>query len=122
MNSELFRTFVPEMNKFSMKLTKKTFLMGFTGMVLVLAGIRWTFPSVAESQKTACAGDSIAPTEESPIAVAVSPQKPHRINSVPSYKEAFPDTNSVQLSAARKWGVDPVIDRDDAESRKRELV
>ena len=48
--------------------------------------------------------------------------KPHRILSVPSYKEAFPDTNAVQLVAARQWGVSPVKNREDAEARKKELV
>ena len=48
--------------------------------------------------------------------------KPHRILSVPSYKEAFPDTNAVQLVAARRWGVSPVKNREDAEARKKELV
>jgi hypothetical protein len=49
-------------------------------------------------------------------------EKPHRIFSVPDYNEAFPDTNDLQLTAARKWGVKPVIDRKDAEERMRELV
>ena len=42
--------------------------------------------------------------------------------SVPSYKTAFPDTNSVQLAAAQRWGVQPVKNREDAEARKSELV
>ena len=46
----------------------------------------------------------------------------HRIKSVPDYKSAFPDTNAVQLTAAKQWGVSPVKDRSDAEARKRELV
>ena len=49
-------------------------------------------------------------------------ERPHRIFSVPSYKEAFPDTNALQLSAAQRWGVSPVADRQDAEARKRDLV
>ena len=46
----------------------------------------------------------------------------HRILSVASYKEAFPDTNAVQLVAAQQWGVPPVKNREDAEARKKELV
>ena len=46
----------------------------------------------------------------------------HKIRSVANYNEAFPDTNAVQLVAARHWGVSPVKDRKDAEMRKRELV
>lgn len=46
----------------------------------------------------------------------------HRILSVPSYSKAFPDSNNVQLTAARYWGVKPVKNRRDAEARKSELV
>lgn len=46
----------------------------------------------------------------------------HRIWSVPSYREAFPDSNSVQMASALKHGVQPVDNRTDAESRKKELV
>ena len=47
---------------------------------------------------------------------------PHRIWSVPSYKDAFPDGQDVQIVAAEKWGVRPVRNREDAEKRKKELV
>lgn len=47
---------------------------------------------------------------------------PHRIWSVPSYKDAFPDGQDVQIVAAEKWGVRPVKNREDAEKRKKELV
>ena len=46
----------------------------------------------------------------------------HRIWSVASYKEAFPDSQSVQYASARRWGVESVQNRQEAESRKRELV
>jgi hypothetical protein len=46
----------------------------------------------------------------------------HRILSVSSYKAAFSDSNSVQLTAANRWGVKPVKNRLDAEKRKDELV
>lgn len=46
----------------------------------------------------------------------------HRILSVSSYQECFPDSNDVQLESARRWGVTPVRDRADAELRKDELV
>ena len=48
--------------------------------------------------------------------------KPHRILSVPNYKTAFPDSQSVQIIAANRWGGKPVKNREDAEQRKRELV
>lgn len=47
---------------------------------------------------------------------------PHPIKSVPNYAEAFPDSNHVQLSAATRWGVSPVKNRQNAELRKEELV
>jgi len=46
----------------------------------------------------------------------------HRIYSVPHFGNAFPDQNDVQLSAAQKYGVRAVEDREDAEKRKAELV
>lgn len=46
----------------------------------------------------------------------------NRIHSVPSFKDAFPDQNDVQLLSAQRWGVQPVDDRENAESRKAELV
>ena len=49
-------------------------------------------------------------------------ERPHRIWSVSSYQKAFPDSNSVQLTAANRWGVKPVKNRQDAEARKDELV
>lgn len=45
-----------------------------------------------------------------------------KIYSVASYKNAFPDLQDVQIVAARKWGVQPVEDREQAELRKNELV
>jgi hypothetical protein len=47
---------------------------------------------------------------------------PHPILSVRNYKEAFPDTNDLQLSAAQRLGVKPVLNREDAEKRRSELV
>ena len=46
----------------------------------------------------------------------------HRIVSVRSYSDAFPDGQDTQILAARKWGVKPVANRIDAENRKSELV
>ena len=105
-----------------MRLTKKTYLQVFVATVVILAVIRWVFPEVA-----AAAGESnIASPSSLPILTSrsdsISPTKNHRILSVPSYKEAFPDTNAVQLVAAQQWGVPPVKNREDAESRKKELV
>ena len=123
-----------------MKLTKKNYLLGFMAVVLVLAVVRWVFPEVAVSKadrRVASIKHIENPVkeeqnvEEEERAVVEEAHfnnvhregsKPHRILSVPSYKEAFPDTNAVQLVAARQWGVSPVKNREDAEARKKELV
>lgn len=105
------------MRKITIKLTKKRFLTGFVVVVLLLAGVRWIWPSVAESRVII---QDIAKVVISPT--PTDTRRPHRIRSVPSYAVAFPDTNAVQLVAAQQWGVTPVRDREDAESRKRELV
>lgn len=101
-----------------MKLTKKRYLRGFLAVTLLLAVVRWSFPGVAGGEPLVTP-DSIA--VEPSVAETIL-QRPHRIMSVPSYKTAFPDTNSVQLAAAQRWGVQPVKNREDAEARKSELV
>ena len=115
-----------------MKLTKKRYLIGFTGAVLVLAGVRAAFPQVAESNahvssEVSAPSDGGAemdapasgPAEVKPIGHI---SKKHRILSVPNFKACFPDTQAVQLSAAMKYGVKRVKNREDAEKRKNELV
>lgn len=47
---------------------------------------------------------------------------PHPIYSVPSFKDAFPDSQSVQIAAAQRWGISPVANRKEAERRRRDLV
>ena len=98
-----------------MKLTKKRYLQGFVAVTLVLALVRQLLPNEQSVP---------ASTEQEALASSPSPltSKKHRIWSVPSYNTAFPDTNSVQLTAATKWGVTPVANRADAEARKKELV
>lgn len=46
----------------------------------------------------------------------------NRIYSVPGFSLSFPDQNDVQLRAAQEYGVKPVLNREDAEKRKSELV
>ena len=124
-----------------MSLTKKTYLQGFLVAVLILACLRWAFPEIAapmspsepetaaDSLQTAALADAkpaekpaAKPAEKTAAKPAAKGKKYHRILSVPSYTATFPDTNAVQLVAAQKWGVTPVKNREDAESRKRELV
>ena len=101
-----------------MKLSKKRYLQGFLAVVILLALVRWIFPSVAANSANSPA-PAVSPA---PAPRVVISDMPHKIRSVASYTEAFPDTNAVQLEAAHKWGVSPVRNREDAESRKRELV
>ena len=99
-----------------MKLTKRQFLMGYFTVVLLLAVVRWIYSAVTNMS---------ASDDEDTKALVVVPSsstRPHRIRSVGSYLEAFPDTNAVQLVAAQQWGVQPVTNRADAEARKKELV
>ncbi len=108
-----------------MKLTKKRYLLGFTGVVLLLAGVRVAFPQVAESNADVSSEAVVAsaePIEQSDVKPIGHISKKHRIFSVPNFKACFPDTQAVQLSAAMKYGVKRVKDREDAENRKNELV
>ena len=126
---------------------KHLFLEIFGVTVMVLALVRCVFPGIATSPDVAEVADSLAVdsvVDEPLIAEAVEEnvvvepepvqipsvsaryvpdgERSHRIFSVSSYKTAFPDSNSVQLAAANKWGVKPVKNRLDAEERKDELV
>lgn len=110
------------------KLTKKQFLMGFAVVVVLLALVRCVFPSVAGTDYTdnlqASADQSVADSARSDTLRATGRffNGKHPILSVSSFKNEFPDTNDLQLTAARQFGVTPVWNRSDAESRKTELV
>ncbi len=126
---------------------KNKFLTVFSAVVLLLALVRLLFPSVAENKPELAVSDSVEtvlPSVERPVAdsvfvwqqeAVVSADFPltvffdskgnvlkHKINSVPGFSRTFPDNNDVQLVAASTHGVEPVEDRKDAESRKKELV
>ena len=123
-----------------MKLTKNRYLQGFAIVVLLLAIVRLIFPGVAgdADQRTTdnqrIPADTVAEASTTQTEVAASAAtpvtvpkpitagRPHRIRSVASYAQAFPDSNALQLEAARHWGVQPVKNRADAEARKKELV
>lgn len=131
------------------KAKENKFLASFTVVVLVLALVRLIFPSVAEDKRQDAVAQADVkavetPTTEPVVTVAentvktkitASPGFPltdffddkgqavkHRINSVPGFSRTFPDNNDVQLIAASTHGVKPVVDRQDAEMRKKELV
>lgn len=46
----------------------------------------------------------------------------HPVRSVPSYAKCFPDVQEVQILAAKRWGVSPVRNREEAEQKKNQLV
>ena len=92
---------------FNVQPTKRQFMAGFFAIVAILGIVRYF---VQRAQRL----------EDTPI--VQKDQKYHRIRGVNNYKTAFPDSQSVQIVAAEKWGVLPVKNREDAESRKKELV
>ncbi len=91
-------------------LTKRQFVLVFFVVVLVLAAVKHLALSRQELSQSA------------QILKSIDQEKPHPILSVPNYKVAFPDSQSVQIIAAEQWGVRPVQNRNDAEKRKKELV
>ena len=115
---------------------KNTYIKGFFAVVAVLSLTRLVWPEVAGAN-----GDNVKNGDDTVAVAEVSkPQiisKPsvgsryfkedgtlvkNRIYSVPSFKNTFPDMNDVQMVAAKKNGVSPVKNREEAESRKQELV
>lgn len=130
---------------YEMKISKKRYLQAFGLVVIALAFIRCLFPSVAEPYNDNIArsiendSDSIIDNREN-VRDSVTEKKTqtqhvasrffHKdgslvknpIYSVPHFGNTFPDLNDVQLEAAKKHGVSAVIDREDAEKRKSELV
>ncbi len=108
-----------------MKLTKTKYLMGYLAVTLLLFLVRLLFPGVTRTM----AADDVEPqaaevADERPAQQppSLKVDKPHRIRSVANYLEAFPDTNDLQMTAAQRWGVEPVFNRIEAETRKKDLV
>lgn len=96
-------------------ITKRKYTLFFFAVVALLAlGRAFTRASF----RTAPSSE----TSSYSIPVPPSSTAPHPILSVPNYKTTFPDSQSVQIVAAERWGVQPVQNREDAEQRKRELV
>lgn len=150
--SMILYIFVPEMMKMDVlpKLPKKYFLIGVAAIVVVLFIVRLCFPEVNkpaaemaqeaneahETNEPNGANESLEPdstlaihphrTSSGLLAVNPLPQldfsRRHRIRSVPSYKQCFPDVQDVQFPAALANGVRPVEDRAEAELRKKELL
>ncbi len=92
---------------------KQQYLLGFAIVVAVLAAIK---PFVHPAEEGSDMVEQVTPLTSS--FSPLNSKKHHRILSVPNYKAAFPDSQSVQIVAANKWGVKPVKNREDAEARK----
>lgn len=118
-----------------MIISKTAYLHGFTFTVLILGIVRLIL-SISDGKDVnpqekgdAAASDSkpensvvIPSPQKESGQIAPETRKPHRILSVRRFDEAFPDANDVQLLSARKWGVKPVANTEEAEKRKNELV
>ncbi len=113
---------------------KRPFIRFYTIIVTVLALTRFVYAGLAHDEPvmhiTPKASAELmsyddCDAQESPVALSSYDSEdslPHPILSVPSYDKCFPDSNHVQLSAAHRWGVTPVHDRQEAEARKKDLV
>lgn len=121
----------------TMILQKNRYLQGFVAVALLLAIVRWVFPGVAkvnnkdsivtQKKKEKIPEERIETVPSSTSLQSVffdkeGKETKHRIFSVPHFGNTFPDQNDVQLLAANRYGVQPVENRTDAESRKNELV
>lgn len=121
-----------------MKLSKTTYLHTFTFIVLALGVVKLINKVSGNSSENATA-DTISldktycenvPMSENDAKTeqifdsgkSADNRIPHPIRSVYKYEDAFPDANDIQLAAATKYGVSPVSDEKEAESRKNELV
>jgi hypothetical protein len=124
--SDNISNFADEMRKITFN--KKNFILGFGGIVALLALVRLVFPQVANAG-TVPLDVSVENTdnnsehhEPSTAFMADYSKKSHTIRGVSSYAATFPDSQAVQIVAANRWGVTPVRNRADAEHRKKELV
>ena len=116
-----------QQNMRKMKITKKRYLQGFAATVAFLALVRVVFPGVARPVSGVVDNsDSTTIDVTGPVSAkwynSDGTLVKNRIYSVPAFKTTFPDSNSVQMAAAAKYGVSAVKNRKEAEARKKELV
>lgn len=117
--------FAHQFRKMNQKDVKNKYIEGFGIFVILLALVRCAFPNIATSSTETVVAEELAIPTEQPTTrkrILDDGSPVHLIRSVANYKDAFPDDNDTQLTAARRWGVSPVKDREDAERRKSELV
>lgn len=113
---------------------KTVFLLCFACVVALLAIVRLIFPQVAGkrySDQPAAFKKKAQPVR---LAYVAKPKAfsaffnddgtlaRHRVYGVLSFRDNFPDSNSVQLLSAKQFGVHPVMNRHDAQKRISELV
>lgn len=98
---------------------KRYYIYGFFIVVFILSLVRLVFPVGMQNSS-----DSVDEMVNSDVSGTEQKSKPkyHPVRSVPSYRNTFPDNNDVQLVSAKKYGVKPVQNRQDAERRMDELV
>jgi len=117
-----------------MKISSKRYLHIFAITTMFLALVRCVFdsPYVGKRSDTELGAeknivshnapqDSLQQFKSTTIPISDDFVK-HKIFSVPSFKNTFPDSNNVQIESAKIHGVPPVQNRIDAEKRKSELV
>ena len=102
------------------KFSKKNFKLSFWGIVAFLALVKVVFPQVAIADGTMQA--DAAPEQALSDKSTLDDRKKHTIRGVNNYLTAFPDSQAVQIVAAKRWGVRPVKNRTEAEQRKKDLV
>ena len=133
-----------------MKKGKIRFYGIFTAFVLLFLLVKWAVPSVAHNPGQSVTKPDVASLKEDTLQTEVSSEavvdsvqestvvtadcpdfnpdlaldsaRKHKILSVASYKNSFPDINDVQLPSARRYGVRPVQNRAQAERMKEHLV
>lgn len=125
------------------QLTKIHFLALFWAITLGLWGLKGLFPEMTRiAVYTFCKESPKSPLQKHPIlrhseqvdSLFRNPRRPlrlldargmpirNRVTSVPSFADAFPDLNDVQLATATRIGVASCSDRDEAAHRVKELV
>lgn len=69
---------------------------------------------IAENTEITENTEDVETTEETETKQEVTKRRPHKIKGVTSWDKCFPDINDVQLTAARKNGIKPPLNRAEA--------
>lgn len=121
------------------KVSKSLYLQVFGCIVIVLALLRCACPQIAGKVDNGDTADTTIAQQDNQVGEAKDRMekalahadtmgrpgpitKPHRIFSVPNFKEAFPDSQEVQMASAERLGVRPIATRGEAQHRHQDLV